>query len=131
MSDCTPLLRQLAVRPSAGSIRQTDGLIPEKHIGGFLEIAFARLARAPDREILLRAIRFRLDSEASSLEISFISLYAALESILTFNRQDEFKILSAEEFGELERELRKWLRRQPALAAEPVKRGLIYEWFGN
>ena len=79
-------------------------------------------------EILQRAIGFALQSRNQSLEVSFISSSAALESVLTFfRRQDEYEILAAEEFSELERDLKKWLKQHPALASEPAKRGLIYE----
>lgn len=126
MSDYTLLLRELAGRPSRDVTSRT--LIADADVKKFLRVASERLAQADANEVLLRAIRFRLDSEPCSLEISFISLYAALESLLTFfRRQGQFEILSDEEFGNLERELRKWLRQQPALAAAPVKRGLIYE----
>jgi hypothetical protein len=127
MSDHTPLLTALATRRFPKAESQEIALINQGEVEQFLAVASEKLDQ-PAVEILLRAIQFRLDSEAVSLEISFISLYAALESILTFFRQEgEFEILGAKEFGALERDLRKWLRQQPSLAAEPAKRGLIYE----
>lgn len=130
MTDNARLLSDLALRrfPGNDGSAWTEPLIPQAEVEHFLATASATLVHAELNEILLRAIRFRLDSAACSLEISFISVYAALESILTFfRRQDEFEILGAIEFGELERDLRKWLRQQPSLATAPAKRGLIYE----
>lgn len=130
MTDNFRLLSDLALGrfPNSDGSAETQSLIAEADMEKFLATAQATLGQAASNDILLRAIRFRLDSEATSLEISFISLYAALESILTFfRRQDEFEILGPKEFGELERDLRKWLRQRPSLAAEPAKRGLIYE----
>lgn len=123
MTNRTALLERFARHQRSGF-----SLITEEDISGFVTRASNRLNRAKGIEILHRAISFRLDSEASSLEVSFITLYAALESCLTFFRgQDDFEILSASEFNLLERDLRKWLRAHPTLAAEPAKRGLIYE----
>jgi hypothetical protein len=79
-------------------------------------------------DILQRAISFALQSGNQSPEVSFLSLSAALESVLTFfRRQGEYKILRAEKFSAVERDLKKWLKQHPALANEPAKRGLIYE----
>ena len=123
MTDHAVLLQRFARHQRSGF-----SLITEEDISAFLTTASNRLERAEGIEILHRAISFRLDSEASSLEVSFITLYAALESTLTFfRRQDVFEILSAAEFNVLECDLRKWLRGHPTLAAEPAKRGLIYE----
>jgi hypothetical protein len=123
MTDHDALLERLARHRSAGV-----GLIAAENIHEFVGTASPRIWAAEGSEILLRAISFRLDAGTSSLEISFISLYAALESVLTFfRRQEEFEILPDEEFRVLERELRKWLRVQPVLAGQPAKRALIYE----
>ncbi|MDX6614570.1 MAG: hypothetical protein QOD75_3756 [Blastocatellia bacterium] len=82
------------------------------------------------KDILYRAITFALPSPAQSLEVTFLSLSASLESILTFfRRQDEYKILPAAKFSELERDLKKWLKQHPVLKAEAAKRALIYEKF--
>jgi len=79
-------------------------------------------------EILERAILFAINSRNQNVEVSFVSLSAALESLLTFfRRQSDFEILASNEFGELERDLKKWLKQHPALASEPAKRALIYE----
>jgi hypothetical protein len=46
-----------------------------------------------------------------------------------FRRQDEYKILPAEKFSQLEADLKKWLKQHPVLAKETAKRALIYEKF--
>jgi hypothetical protein len=103
-------------------------LIEGPDIEEFVQVSWNTLLQSDPNEILLRAIKFRLGSQPAIREISFLSLYAALESILThFRRQDEFEILDLKKFGELERALRKWLRQHPSLATEPARRGLIYE----
>jgi hypothetical protein len=79
-------------------------------------------------DILERAIRIALNSRNQSLEVSFISSSAALESTLTFfRRQSDYEILASDEFSKLEDDLKKWLKRQPMLASQPAKRALIYE----
>lgn len=73
---------------------------------------------------------FALPSSDRGGEVAFISLSAALESLLTFfRRQDEYEILGVNEFSELERDLKKWLKQHRVLAAETEKRKLIYEKF--
>ena len=129
MANHALLLKQLA-RQNYPSVDPPANLhlIDAVDVDEFLAVATAKLDRAEQSEILVRAIQFQLGSASSDLEISFISLYAALESVLTFfRRQDEFEIFSAAEFSELERDLRKWLKQNPLLANDSVKRGLIYE----
>lgn len=123
MTDHTALLERFARHQRLGV-----SLIFEEDISQFLTTASNRLEHFEGIEILHRAISFRLDSEASSLEVSFISLSSALESILTFfRRQGEYELIDAKEFTELERDLKKWLKGHPLLAQQPAKRALIYE----
>jgi hypothetical protein len=130
VTDYNPLLQQLAARRYLNQDNLPCGspLIDETNREEFLAVASETLEQAELSEVLLRAISFYLGSGASELEISFVSLYAALETILTFfRRQNEYEILGAEEFDELERDLRNWLRQHPLVASDSVKRGLIYE----
>lgn len=102
-------------------------LIDEEDLEEFL-VTTSPVNGAELNEILERAIGFTIQSRNQSLEISFISLSAALESVLTFfRRQNEYDILGTKRFSELERDLKKWLKQHPTLANEPAKRGLIYE----
>lgn len=108
-------------------IESSGTLIDEEDLEEFLA-ASSRSYGAELNDILYRAIGFSLPSSGQSLEVSFISSSAALESVLTFfRRQNEYDILSARKFSELERDLKKWLKQHPILASEPAKRGLIYE----
>ncbi|HEX8144385.1 MAG TPA: hypothetical protein VF553_17420 [Pyrinomonadaceae bacterium] len=103
-------------------------LIDEASVEEFSAVAAHACERAELSDILYRAINFTLQSDGDNLELSFISLYAALESVLTFfRRQDEYEILRAEEFSLLESDLRRWLKQHALLRDESVKRGLIYE----
>lgn len=124
------LLLRLAQRQQTdtpGRAESQAPLIDEVDIDEFLTTA-SQSHDAEMDDILQRAISFALQSENQSPEVSFLSLSAALESTLTFfRRQDEYEILGAEEFSEVERDLKKWLKRHPALANEPAKRSLIYE----
>lgn len=124
------ILLQLAQRQTVGthnSVESRGPLIDEADSDEFLATA-APPAGAELNEILQRAIGFALQSRNQSLEVSFISSSAALESVLTFfRRQDEYEILGAHEFIALERDLKKWLKQHPVLASESAKRGLIYE----
>lgn len=79
-------------------------------------------------EILGRAVNFVLRSHECPLEISFITLYAALESVLTYTRRrGDFDILPDRDFRVLERDLKSWLRSHPLLAGDAARRSLVYE----
>ena len=125
------LLEHLGARRPLTSNAQAepnDVLIDESSVEEFLLAASSACERTELSDILHRAIKFTTDSGGGNLELSFISLYAALESILTFfRRQDAFEILGPEEFGQLERDLRRWLKQYSLLKDESMKRGLIYE----
>jgi hypothetical protein len=124
------LLKQFARRQSTGS--NEPGVTPL--IAPADEDEFASAAVLSDsaelNDILERAVKFALSNNNSTPEVSFLSLSASLESILTFHRrQDEYKILPPEDFTELERDLKKWLKQHRVLAHEPAKRALVYEKF--
>ena len=118
----TELPRERVV-PEAG-----DGLVEASQLEAFVDAASERLSRLRQNDILRRAVGFVVSSGGESLEASFISLYAALESTLTFfRREDEYEILPPEKFARLERDLKRWLKEHPLLAGEADKRALIYE----
>lgn len=128
------LLQRLGLRQTGDTPSQIESQVslhgPLIEEADFVEF-LAAAARGDDsqlEDILDRAIGFALNSRNQSLEVSFISSSAALESVLTFfRRQSDYEILTSDAFSELEGELKKWLKRQPALASEPAKRALIYE----
>jgi hypothetical protein len=105
-----------------------EALIESSLVEEFVKRAAEVFARHEESDVLRRAILFTFPTEGESLEISFISLYAALEATLTFFRhQGRYKILSPEEFAALERDLKRWLKEHPLLAARSAERALIYE----
>jgi hypothetical protein len=129
------LLQRLARRQRVGAQRRvepqgvsiTEPLIADVDLEEFL-VTTSPGDGSELNEILQRAIAFALNSSGQSVEVSFVSLSAALESVLTFfRRQSDFAILASNEFSELEGDLKKWLKQHPALASESAKRALIYE----
>jgi hypothetical protein len=97
-------------------------LVGEEDAGALLDAARATLAHEGDADVYARAVGFALDADAAPLKLSFISLYAAFESALTyFRRQYEYKILAAEDFARLERDLKGWLRSHPLLEGESAR----------
>lgn len=125
------LLRRLALRQPDVTSEQVAAvpLIDAADLDEFVRSAAPSHSAELD-DILYRAINFALPSANQSLEVSFLSLSASLESVLTFfRRQDEYKILPAEKFSQLESDLKKWLKQHPVLAKETAKRALIYEKF--
>ncbi|HSS21300.1 MAG TPA: hypothetical protein VLL54_14595 [Pyrinomonadaceae bacterium] len=126
----TSLLQKLATRRPAGAPPQAPGLIAAPDIAEFVGVSLRTLDESESREILARAIEFRTGSDTTTLEISFVGLFAALESVLTFfRRQNDYDILEPEVFASLQQDLKKWLKQHAALAHESAKRALIYEKF--
>ncbi|HEX8746683.1 MAG TPA: hypothetical protein VF717_05735 [Pyrinomonadaceae bacterium] len=118
--------RQTADAPSpAGS---KEALVDESNLPEFIATAAAVIRQTELEDILYRAISFSLPAEGAGLESSFITLYSALESALTFfRRQDDYEIIPSENFRQLERDLRKWLKQHPLLIDKSDSRALIYE----
>ncbi|HVF49665.1 MAG TPA: hypothetical protein VNA19_06240 [Pyrinomonadaceae bacterium] len=106
-----------------------DGaLVEARETEAFVAVASECLSRSRQSEILRRAVGLFVSASGESPEGSFISLYAALESVLTFFRhEDEYEILPPEDFSRLERDLKGWLKEHPLLAADASRRALIYE----
>ena len=103
-------------------------LVAAEDLCEFAESTSYALSDEAGGEILRRAVDFALHSETVAPEVSFITLYASLESVLThFRRLSEFEILPDKEFSQLERDLKGWLRLHPGLSQEAEKRRLIYE----
>lgn len=105
-----------------------EPLIEAADLEEFVGSASRALAGAEDGEVLARAVGLAVQTDRAPLEVAFVGLFAALESVLTFYRRSgDYDILAPAEFARLERDLRAWLRLHPTLEREPAKRGLIYE----
>jgi hypothetical protein len=108
--------------------RLAPHLVEEADAGALVDAAREVLKGEGDADVFARAVGFALDADRAPLELSFISLYSSLESTLTFyRRQYDYKILPADDFARLERDLKGWLRRHPLLEGESARRGLVYE----
>lgn len=126
------LLLDFGGRPRVVGVGARGGaaepLIDAGDLAEFVGAATRVLTGAENGEVLARAVALAVQTDRAPLEVAFVGLFAALESALTFSRRDgDYDILAPAEFARLERDLRAWLRRQPALEGEPEKRGLIYE----
>jgi hypothetical protein len=105
-----------------------DALIEPDGLGEFVRAAADALAASARKEVLRRALDFMTPVPGETFERAFLVLFSALESTLTFARGgDEYEIIPGAEFAQLERELKGWLKRQPALAADAERRALVYE----
>ena len=103
-------------------------LIEPDDLGEFVRAAADALAASGREEVLRRALDFMTPVPGEPVERAFLVLFSALEATLAFGRSDdEHKIVPREEFAQLERELKAWLRRQPAFAADAERRALVYE----
>jgi hypothetical protein len=105
-----------------------DPLVEPDDLGEFVRRAADALAAPGRGDVLRRALDFMTPVPGEPAERSFLVLFAALESTLTSARgEDEYEIIPREEFARLERELKDWLKAQPALAADAGRRALVYE----
>jgi hypothetical protein len=105
-----------------------SNLIDAANLEEFLSTARREFAAQQNKETLRRAFSYMIPTSGDSSEGYFLKLFSALESALTFfRRENEYDILPPEEFSELERDLKKWLKQHPLLSNEPEKRSLIYE----
>ena len=106
-----------------------DPLIEAADLGEFVNSASRVIAGTENGEVIARAVGLAVQSDQTPLEVAFVGLFAALESALAFFRRSrkDYDILPRDEFALLERDLRAWLRRHPALEREAEKRALIYE----
>jgi hypothetical protein len=104
-----------------------DALIDLADVDEFIKTSLMTFDASDSDDILRRAIKFSLQPLNTEIEIQFISLYAALESALTFySGQDGYKILPKDEFIQLDSDLRVWLKQHPLLMHDSARRGLIY-----
>lgn len=140
-----PLLLSFAARRSFDAGSMTEGvelyrtkiaereddreeLIDASEIEEFINTTWQNFSGQEHKDILRQAIHYTIPTHGESLERTFMILYAALESALTFlRRQDDYKILSSNEFSQLRRDLRSWLKKHPLLEHDSQKRALIYE----
>jgi hypothetical protein len=116
------LLKQLAMDEIDG------GLIEAVELNEFLSATCQTSAGLEQKDVLRRALDFIIPTSGETIESSFLSLFSALESMLTFlRRQDEYHILPRKDFEQLESDLKKWLKQHPLLADDGEKRALVYE----
>ena len=115
--------------PVIKQLRRETMLLEVPQFGPFNWRAGGKLSRMENANILRRAVAFTLPTDGEPVEHSFVCLYAALESVLTFERHGEgrYHVMPEEEFDSLARDLREWLRRHPRLERDRERRGLVYE----
>ncbi|HZH29208.1 MAG TPA: hypothetical protein VEY11_00320 [Pyrinomonadaceae bacterium] len=103
-------------------------LIDLADIEEFMKVAQTGFSRIEHKVSVRRALNHTIPSAGRTLESRFVSLYAALESLLSFfSEKEQLVILPSEQFRELESDLRKWLKQHPLLQQSGDKRSLIYE----
>jgi hypothetical protein len=128
-ADDRALILAFALRRGPSADNAPDGeLIEASNREEFLSDVMGAFSRFAQKDILRRAITYTSAASGETIEIAFISLYAALESTLTFFRHEgDYEILARDDFARLERELKKWLRQHPLLQHDSARRALIYE----
>lgn len=108
--------------------RWRNELIDIADIEEFMEIAQTNFDRIEHEVSVRRAINYTIPPSGGTLEGRFVSLYAALESLLSyFSEKEQLVILPNEQFRELESDLKKWLKQHQLLEGSGEKRRLIYQ----
>jgi hypothetical protein len=120
--------RDIVIPSPEGRRSWHDGIIDLADSEEFMKVAQASFNQLEQKESVRRALNYAIPTKGKTLESEFTSLYASLESLLSFFRDKEhFEILSVEDFATLEADLKKWLKNNPLLEHNSEKRRLIYE----
>lgn len=120
--------RNIAIPSTEEGSRRYDEIIDLADIEEFMKVVLDSFDKLEPKESVRRALNYAIPSEGGTMENAFISLYAALESLLAyFGEKERIEVLPREQFRQLESDLRKWLKKHPLLEQRSEKRGLIYE----
>lgn len=110
---------------------QEDWLIDMFLFKEFMDVAYSNFIKADGQNLLRRAINYTLPlpQENRTIEGSFVTLYSALETIILYFRRNQNleTILPKDEWKEIDKDLRSWLKRYERLQSCGDVRQLIYE----
>lgn len=105
-----------------------EALIEYRHFNEFLDSGYKRFANLASTVAFRRALDYVIPDDNDTLESSYIMLYAAVETLVSFFRKQEGleNIFDDEaKWLQLSADLQKWLKSHPVLANEKEKRGLV------
>lgn len=131
-SSVTKFYRRRAVPSATKSPSVHDALVEYIDFKDFLTSAYAKFNETSPNAALRRALAYAVPDRNETIESAYIMLYAAVETlVLFFRRQEglEFIFKDDEQWQELNRDLRKWLKQHRLLSGDENKdtRQLVYE----
>jgi hypothetical protein len=109
-----------------------DTLIDKQHFEAFLKTAYAQFIQIEPKEFIRQALH-AVTAESHTVELKFIRLFSALETLVLKHRRDtsaEF-VFAPNEWKEVEKELSKAVKAMPAFANDKTKRCRVYENFSG
>jgi hypothetical protein len=105
-------------------------LVEYRYFAEFLITGYKAFASIAPNVAVRRALDYVVPDKNETLETEYIMLYAAVETLILFFRQQqrlEFIFADENEWLALCRNLRKWLKEQPELTADKEKRAMVYD----
>lgn len=131
-SSVTEFYRHRAVPSATQAPSMHDALVEYIDFKEFITTAYARFNEISPNAALRRALDYAVPDSNETIESAYITLYAAVETlVLFFRRQEglEFIFKDDEQWQELNRDLRKWLKQHRLLSGNENKdtRQLVYE----
>jgi len=116
--------------PSGNQTRTLDrGLVSETNFETFITNSFQVFQNSSYKKAIESAIHAILHIENSTIESSFLTLYAALEELLLcFRKENEYEvILDKSNWEEFKKDLMSWIKSHPEINIPKEKRCLIYD----
>ncbi|HXD30137.1 MAG TPA: hypothetical protein VN643_03415 [Pyrinomonadaceae bacterium] len=107
-----------------------EGLIEYQYFNEFIMEGYKQLVKLTSPVAFRRALDYVIPDDNDTLESSYIMLYAAVETLVSFFRKLHGleKIFDDEnEWLQLSEDLREWLKSHPLLVEDKKKRGLVKE----
>jgi hypothetical protein len=107
-----------------------DALIQYQYFNEFIDSGYKRFATLASAVAFRRALDYVIPDDKDTLESSYIMLYAAVETLVSFFRKQEGleNIFDDEaQWLPLYADLRTWLKSQPVLANDKERRRLVTE----
>jgi hypothetical protein len=115
--------------PKPRTIGEQETLIDRPDFDDFLLHAYAAFRQSPAHERLRQAINLLLTADEGDLVTSFLKVFAALETIVTFHRETAglVTILKPEVWASFEKDLTEFIKQHTSFKDDSLRRRLIYE----
>lgn len=123
------IYRSRIAPPKPRTIGEQETLIDGPEFDAFLVHTYPEFRQSSARERLSQAINLLLTADEGDLVTSFLKVFAALETIVTFHRETASlnAILEPDDWAAFEKDLTKFIKQHHTFKDNPPRRRLIYE----